>query len=50
LNIHLRGIAGGGLLSNQNRIPDLVIGMDVLKHLHMYVVPGQSKVYATAAR
>jgi hypothetical protein len=31
------------------RIPDLVIGMDVLKHLHMYVVPGQSRVYVTGA-
>jgi len=30
------------------RIPDLVIGMDVLQHLHMYVVPGQGRVYATA--
>jgi hypothetical protein len=49
LNTHLRGIAGGGLLSSENRIPDLVIGMDVLKHLHMYVVPGQAKVYVTAA-
>jgi hypothetical protein len=49
LSTHLRGIAGGGLLSDQNRIPDLVIGMDVLQHLHMYVVPGQAKVYVTAA-
>jgi len=31
------------------RIPDLVIGMDVLKHLHMYVVPGVGRVYVTAA-
>jgi hypothetical protein len=31
------------------RIPDLVIGMDVLQHLHMYVVPGQGKVYVTSA-
>ncbi|HEY5085191.1 MAG TPA: hypothetical protein VII48_11740 [Rhizomicrobium sp.] len=31
------------------RIPDLVIGMDVLRHLHMYVVPGQGRVYVTAA-
>jgi hypothetical protein len=29
------------------RIPDLVIGMDVLQHLHMYVVPGVSRVYVT---
>lgn len=31
------------------RIPDFTIGMDVLQHLHMYVVPGQAKVYVTAA-
>ena len=49
LNTHLRGIAGGGIQSEQNRIPDLVIGMDVLQHLHMYVVPGQAKVYVTSA-
>jgi hypothetical protein len=31
------------------RIPDLVIGMDVLQHLHMYVVPSQGRVYVTSA-
>ena len=31
------------------RIPDLVIGMDVLQHLHMYVVPGVGRVYVTSA-
>jgi len=31
------------------RIPDLVIGMDVLHNLHMYVVPGQGRVYVTSA-
>ena len=30
-------------------MPDLSIGMDVLQHLHMYVVPGQAKVYVAAA-
>jgi len=30
------------------RIPDLVIGMDVLHNLHMYVVPGQGRVYVTS--
>ena len=49
LNTHLRGIAGGGIQSDANRIPDLVIGMDVLQHLHMYVVPGQARIYVTAA-
>ena len=31
------------------RIPDLAIGMDVLHNLHMYVVPGQGRVYVTSA-
>lgn len=31
------------------RIPDLTIGMDVLHNLHMYVVPGQGRVYVTSA-
>jgi len=30
------------------RIPDLAIGMDVLHNLHMYVVPGQGRVYVTS--
>jgi hypothetical protein len=30
------------------RIPDLVIGMDVLQHLHMYVVPGVGRLYVTS--
>lgn len=31
------------------RIPDLVIGMDVLQHLHMYIAPGVGGVYVTSA-
>jgi hypothetical protein len=31
------------------RIPDLTIGMDVLHNLHMYVIPGQGRVYVTSA-
>jgi hypothetical protein len=34
---------------DRDRIPDLAIGMDVLQHLHMYVVPGQGRVYVTSA-
>ncbi len=30
-------------------IPELTIGMDVLRHLHLYVVPGQGKMFVTAA-
>ena len=40
---------GRGAAFEDERIPDLVIGMDVLQHLHMYVVPGQSRVYTTSA-
>lgn len=47
-NMHIRGVIGGSL-AQADRIPDLAIGMDVLQHLHMYVVPGQAKVYVTAA-
>jgi len=39
---HIRG----ALVPNE-RIPDLSIGMDVLQHLHMYVVPGQGRIYLT---
>lgn len=45
-----QGVRGALVAWNAtDRIPDLVIGMDVLKHLHMYVVPGQGRVYVTAA-
>ena len=47
-NMHLRGVIGGSL-ADADRIPDLTIGMDVLQHLHMYIVPRQAKVYVTAA-
>ena len=33
----------------EERIPDLAIGMDVLQQLHMYFVPGQSRIYVTSA-
>jgi hypothetical protein len=36
-------------MPRRERIPDLVIGMDVLQHLHMYVVPGVGRVYVTSA-
>jgi len=38
-----------GHRDDQERIPDLVMGMDLLKFLHLYIVPGQGKVYVTAA-
>jgi hypothetical protein len=31
------------------RIPDFTIGMDVLQHLHLYLMPGENRIYVTAA-
>lgn len=36
--------------ASESRIPDLTLGMDVLHQLHLYIVPGQKKMYVTAAR
>lgn len=35
--------------ADEPRIPDLTLGMDVLRQLHMYVVYGQDKLYVTSA-
>jgi len=53
-NSPTRRINSGPILGSWARsadagIPDLTLGMDVLHQLHMYVVPGQQKVYVTAA-
>lgn len=40
---------GRGAAFADERIPDLVIGMDVLQHLHMYLMPGVGRVYVTSA-
>ena len=32
------------------RIPDLTLGMDVVRQLHLYAVFGQEKLYVTAAK
>jgi beta-lactamase regulating signal transducer with metallopeptidase domain len=42
-------VLGSWARSADARVPDLTLGMDVLHQLHMYVVPGQGKVYVTAA-
>jgi hypothetical protein len=42
-------VLGSWARSADARIPDLTLGMDVLKQLHLYIVPGQGKVYATSA-
>lgn len=44
-----QAVLGTRALFMNGRIPDLTIGMDVLQHLHMYVVPGQGRVYVTSA-
>jgi hypothetical protein len=44
-----RAVLGTRAQFMDTRIPDLTIGMDVLERLHMYVVPGQGRVYATSA-
>lgn len=38
-----------GSRADMERIPDFTMGMDLLKFLHLYIVPGQGKVYVTAA-
>ena len=42
-------VLGSWARSADARVPDLSLGMDVLHQLHMYVVPGQGKVYVTSA-
>ena len=42
-------VLGSWVRSADARVPDLTLGMDVLHQLHMYVVPGQGKVYVTSA-
>lgn len=38
-----------GQRADQERIPDVTMGMDLLKFLHLYLVPGQGRIYVTAA-
>jgi hypothetical protein len=42
-------VLGSRAQSADALIPELTIGMDVLSHLHLYVVPGQGKMFVTAA-
>jgi hypothetical protein len=42
-------VLGSWARSADSRVPDLTLGMDVLHQLHMYVVPGQGRVYVTSA-
>lgn len=45
------GPAVGSHFSNQDprNFPDMLIGMDILKHFHMYIAYKESKVYITPA-
>jgi len=45
---NLREVAVGRH-DDQERIPDFTMGMDLLKFLHLYIVPGQGNIYVTAA-
>lgn len=48
---HLQvSLASRAQFKNEPRIPDLTIGMDVLRQLHLYVVFGQKIIYITAAK
>ena len=40
-------VLGSQARSADARIPDLVLGMDVLHHLHIYAVFGQKRLYIT---
>jgi predicted aspartyl protease len=40
-------VLGSQARSSDARIPDLVLGMDVLHHLHIYAVFGQHRLYVT---
>ncbi len=40
-------VLGSQARSTDARIPDLVLGMDVLHHLHIYAVFGQHRLYVT---
>jgi hypothetical protein len=42
-------VLGSWARSSDARIPDLTLGMDVLRQLHLYVVSHQGKVYVTSA-
>jgi hypothetical protein len=35
--------------SANQRAPDIIIGMEVLRHLHLYYAPGEEKLYITPA-
>ena len=42
-------VLGSRAQTTDERIPDATIGMDVLHQLHLYIVFGQKKIYATSA-
>ena len=42
-------VLGSNAQFTDARIPDFTIGMDVLRHLHLYAVRGQGKLYVTTA-
>jgi predicted aspartyl protease len=43
------GTTGSRLLPQDAGLPDLIVGMNVLTHLHLYVAYGEEKLYITPA-
>ena len=48
--INRQKLLGSWAASADARLPDLTLGMDVLQKLHMYIIPGQGKVYVTSVQ
>jgi Aspartyl protease len=50
-NVHRETRLGSrAQFKQEERIPDLTLGMDVLRQLHLYVVYSQNSIYVTAAK
>ena len=48
--INRQKVLGSWARAADARLPDLTLGMDVLQKLHMYIIPGQGKVYVTSVQ
>ncbi|HTT81942.1 MAG TPA: pepsin/retropepsin-like aspartic protease family protein [Rhizomicrobium sp.] len=44
-----RTVTGTRVPDVQEELPDLLIGMDILRHLHLYIAYGEQKLYITPA-
>lgn len=43
------GTTGSRVPANENHVPDIIIGMNILKALHLYIAYGEKKLYITPA-